>query len=165
MVKLKNDPHPNSPPEIAQLHQLQQAAAVARKGLWSESSSDSGQNHRRCVKWSVDDPRKLVEKFNKKPIEAIIEHVRDGSTVRAILLPDFYYITLMISGIRCPGWPSGRQDCEEEPFADEALFFVESRLLHRDVEIVLETVSNNNFVGSILHPKGAYLISSYTSIT
>ncbi|GBP04931.1 Staphylococcal nuclease domain-containing protein 1 [Eumeta japonica] len=41
--------------------------------------------------------------FGGKPVKAIIEHVRDGSTVRAFLLPDFYYITLMISGIRCPG--------------------------------------------------------------
>lgn len=40
------------------------------------------------------------------------------------------------------------------PFADEARYFVEIRLLQRDVEIILESVNNNNFVGSILHPKG-----------
>lgn len=39
-------------------------------------------------------------------------------------------------------------------FAEEARFFVESRLLQRDVEIVLESVNNANFVGSILFPKG-----------
>lgn len=44
--------------------------------------------------------RAFVDKQNFKPIKAIIEHVRDGSTVRAFLLPDFYHITLMISGIR-----------------------------------------------------------------
>lgn len=38
---------------------------------------------------------------------AIIEHVRDGSVVRALLLPDYYLVTVMLSGIkvrlgRCP---------------------------------------------------------------
>lgn len=31
---------------------------------------------------------------------------------------------------------------------------MEIRLLQRDVEIILESVNNNNFVGTILHPKG-----------
>lgn len=39
-------------------------------------------------------------------------------------------------------------------YAEEARYFVESRLLHRDVEIILESVNNTNFVGSILFPKG-----------
>ena len=33
-------------------------------------------------------------------IAAIIEHVRDGCTVRAFLLPDFNYVTIMLSGIK-----------------------------------------------------------------
>lgn len=44
--------------------------------------------------------RAFVDKHQFQPIKAVIEHVRDGSTVRAFLLPDFYHITLMISGIR-----------------------------------------------------------------
>ena len=43
---------------------------------------------------------------------------------------------------------------ESEPFAEEAKFFTESRLLQRDVEIVLESVSNQNLVGTIQHPNG-----------
>lgn len=39
-------------------------------------------------------------------------------------------------------------------FADEAKYYVELRLLQRDVEIVLESVNNNNFVGTIIHPNG-----------
>lgn len=39
-----------------------------------------------------------------------------------------------------------------EPFADEARFFTEIRLLQSDVEVVLESVNNQNFVGSIIHP-------------
>lgn len=39
-----------------------------------------------------------------------------------------------------------------EPFADEARYYTESRLLQRDVQVILETFNNNNFVGSIIHP-------------
>lgn len=39
-----------------------------------------------------------------------------------------------------------------QPYGDEAKFFVETRLLQKDVEVVLESVNNNNFVGSIHHP-------------
>lgn len=31
---------------------------------------------------------------------AVIEHVRDGSVVRALLLPDYYLVTVMLSGVK-----------------------------------------------------------------
>lgn len=58
------------------------------------------QDHVRDIKWSVENPKAFVNKFNGQPIKAIIEYVRDGSTVRLCLLPDFTQITLMLSGIR-----------------------------------------------------------------
>lgn len=49
----------------------------------------------------------------------------------------------------------GRPDTSVKvDYAEEARYFVEIRLLQRDVEIVLESVNNTNFVGSIIHPKG-----------
>ncbi|XP_049829315.1 staphylococcal nuclease domain-containing protein 1 [Schistocerca gregaria] len=142
-------------PEHAKLLELEKHAEVAGKGKWAQTGS---QEHIRDIKWAIENPRNFVDKFQQKPIKAIIEHVRDGSTVRAFLLPDFYHITLMISGIRCPGFKldaDGKPDpTAVVPYADEAKFVVESMLLQRDVEIVLESVNNNNFVGSILHPKG-----------
>ncbi|XP_078040847.1 LOW QUALITY PROTEIN: staphylococcal nuclease domain-containing protein 1 [Augochlora pura] len=151
LVSVKKDTR-NPSPQHAKLIELEETAKSAKRGKWSESP---GSEHVRDVKWIVDDPRKLVEKFKKKPVKAIIEFVFDGSTVKALLLPDFYNIVLMISGVRCPGWPNGRRENSAgNPYADEARYFVESRLLHRDVEIVLESVNNNNFIGSILHPKG-----------
>ncbi|XP_076287383.1 staphylococcal nuclease domain-containing protein 1 [Lasioglossum baleicum] len=151
LVTVKKDTR-NPSPEQAHLIELENTARAAKKGKWSESPSSE---HIRNVKWAVDDPRKLVEKFGKKPVKAIIEFIFDGSTVKALLLPDYYNIVLMISGVRCPGWPNGRRENSAgDPYADEARYFVESRLLHRDVEIVLESVNNNNFIGSILHPKG-----------
>jgi hypothetical protein len=58
------------------------------------------QEHVRDIKWTIDSPHNFMQKCGKEPIKAVIEHVRDGSTVRAFLLPDFYHITLMLSGIR-----------------------------------------------------------------
>lgn len=58
------------------------------------------QNHVRDIKWSVENPKQYVNKFNGTPIKAIIEYVRDGSTVRLCLLPDYTPVTLMLSGIR-----------------------------------------------------------------
>ncbi|XP_021917779.1 staphylococcal nuclease domain-containing protein 1 isoform X1 [Zootermopsis nevadensis] len=144
-----------SGPEQQRLIELEETAKAAGKGKWAVTGS---QEHTRDIKWTIDNPRNFVDKCGGKPIKAIIEHVRDGSTVRAFLLPDFYHITLMISGIKCPGFKldnEGKPDpAAKVPYAEEARFFVESRLLQRDVEILLESVNNNNFVGSIIHPKG-----------
>jgi len=137
------------------LAQLEEEAKAAKRGRWSGANSSE---HVRDIKWSMENMRNFIDKQNGKPIRAIIEHVRDGSTVRAFLLPDFYHITLMISGIRCPGFKlddKGKPDMNTEvPFAKEARFYVEVRLLQREVDVILESVNNNNFVGTILHPKG-----------
>ena len=39
-----------------------------------------------------------------------------------------------------------------EPFAEEAKYFTESRLLQREVKIIMEGVSNQNILGTVLHP-------------
>ena len=41
-----------------------------------------------------------MDRMGGQPVDAIIENVRDGSTVRAFLLPDFYHVTVMMSGMR-----------------------------------------------------------------
>lgn len=140
-------------PELQALIDLEEVAKSAGKGKWGGNSTE----HVRDIKWTQENPRSFIDYYGGKPVKAIIEHVRDGSTVRAFLLPEFQYITLMISGIRCPGFKleAGKPDpTATVPYAEEARYFVESRLLQRDVEIVLESVNNTNFVGSILFPKG-----------
>lgn len=54
----------------------------------------------RDIKWTVENTKQYVNKFHGQPIKAIIEYVRDGSTVRLCLLPDYTPITMMLSGIR-----------------------------------------------------------------
>ncbi|KAG7313603.1 hypothetical protein JYU34_000758, partial [Plutella xylostella] len=134
-------------PQLKKLVEIEEVAKSQGKGIWGENL----QEHVRNVKWSVDNPKQFVNKLNGAPVKAVVEYVRDGSTVRLCLLPDYYQMTLMISGIRCP---AVKQDGTAEPYAEEARFFLESRLLQKDVEVVLESVNNNNFVGTLLHPQG-----------
>ncbi|NWT79314.1 SND1 protein, partial [Lanius ludovicianus] len=137
-------------PEQSRLAELEEQARSAKKGMWSEGS---GSHTVRDLKYSLENPRHFVDSLHQKPVNAIIEHVRDGSVVRALLLPDFYLVTVMLSGIKCPTFKR-EADAPEvpEPFAAEAKFFTESRLLQRDVQIVLESCHNQNILGTILHP-------------
>jgi len=135
------------------LLQLEDAAKSQCKGKWAGNDEE----HRRSVKWTVENPRALVDKLGGKEVPAIIEHVRDGSTVRAFLLNDFTQVTLMISGIRCPSVKLDGSRAEPntpEALGEQAKYFVEARLLQRDIKVVLETANNNNVVGSIIHPSG-----------
>merc|ERR550532_3791845 len=134
--------------------EAQEAAKAAGKGLHSDTPMSE---HIRSITWEVENPRQLVDRMGGQPIDAIIESVRDGSTVRAFLLPDFYHVTLMMSGMRCPALksgPDGKPLDFQEDFALEAQYFTESRLLQRDVKIVLESSNNKTFVGSVIHPNG-----------
>merc|ERR1719230_874013 len=78
--------------------------------------------------------------------------------MRLFLIPDMVHVTLMMSGVRSPGTrlgPEGRPDPAQcEPFATEAHYFTESRLLQREIEVILESNNNNKLVGSVLHPAG-----------
>lgn len=142
-------------PELTRLIELEDAAKAAHKGKWSDSALS---DHVRNITWNIENPKGFFDHNDGKAIKAIIEHVRDGSTVRAFLLPGFQHITLMMSGIRCPGFKldaDGKPDATAEvPFAEEARYFVECRLLQREVEIRLESVNNSNFVGTIIFPEG-----------
>lgn len=133
------------------LIQLEEAAKVAGKGKHAADAS----THVRDIKWIIENPRNFVDSHHNKPIDAVIEHVRDGCTVRAFLLPSFDYVTVMLSGIKCPMFKTDEDGKQvAEVFAEECKFFTESRLLQRDVKIILEGVSNQNLLGTVMHPNG-----------
>ena len=88
----------------------------------------------------------------------MVEQVRDGSTLRVLLLPSFSSVLVVLSGIKvapshinaylhcshytwqAPGFKRSEDGKTEtpEPFAAEAKYFTETRLLNRDVKVVLE---------------------------
>jgi len=132
------------------LNELEDVAKEAAKGKWSSNAKE----HVRNITWTIENTRNFVDTKKGKPVDAIIEMVRDGSTVRAFLLPNFEYVTVMLTGIKCP--MNKREGDQEivEPYAAEAKYFTDSRLLQRDIQIILEGVSNQNFLGSVVHPAG-----------
>nr|XP_003475212.1 staphylococcal nuclease domain-containing protein 1 [Cavia porcellus] len=139
-------------PEQNRLAECEEQAKASKKGMWSEGN---GSHTIRDLKYTIENPRHFVDSHHQKPVNAIIEHVRDGSVVRALLLPDYYLVTVMLSGIKCPTFRREADGSETpEPFAAEAKFFTESRLLQRDVQIILESCHNQNILGTILHPNG-----------
>ena len=137
-------------PTFLAISALEDAAKAAGKGKWS----DDAYKKVRDVKWSVEPLRQFVEPRKGKKFNAIVENVRDGCTLRLLLLPDYYYITLSITGIKTPGFQydaiSGTQN--PEPLAEEAKLYVEKRLLHREVQVVIEGTSSNLVMGSVFHP-------------
>ncbi len=58
------------------------------------------------------DAQSVLQNFGKgKPIPAIIEAVSSGASLRATLLPDQYFVSVMLVGIVCPSFnrrPTGQ---------------------------------------------------------
>ncbi|VDO84653.1 unnamed protein product [Soboliphyme baturini] len=83
---------------LHKLNDLQNAAKAAKKGKWLDD--DTQEQHVRNVVWTLENRRHLLETSRREPIDAVVEYVRDGSTLRVLLLPSFTYVTVMITGIR-----------------------------------------------------------------
>ncbi|XP_054160483.1 staphylococcal nuclease domain-containing protein 1-like [Oppia nitens] len=126
--------------DVIKLVELEESAKNGEKGKWGKLASG-----KREVLYEVEEPQKLVN----KSLIGIVEHVRDGSTLRVALQLEsnkkYQNITLMLSGIRCPQ--------ASEPFGEEARYFTESRLLQKDVNVRIEQTSGGGnssaFVGSV----------------
>jgi len=140
--------------EENRLVSLEEHAKSQGLGKWQK---DSDADHIRNVKYTIENATNFVDSFRQKPVDAIIEYVRDGSTLRVLLLPSYHNVSIQLSGIKCPGFKREGDVETPEAYAEEAKFFVEARLLQRDVQIILEGVANQSngiLLGSILHPNG-----------
>lgn len=134
---------------------LEQEAKTAKKGLWKEGITAHN------VSYQLDDAPGFVLKHKNYPIDAIVEQVRDGSTLRIRLLIDaknHQFANVMLAGIRCPTVRKGFEGQEDvvEEFGEEAKFFTESRLLQRSVKVTLlaPSQSGNLVIGNVQHPAG-----------
>ena len=129
-------------PDMDVLRALEEEARTNLAGLHSEESRNSGQ-HVRKVLWAVEDVARLTDSSKKEPVKAVVEFVVNSTTLRLFLLPTetapgFQYVTLLLSGVRTPSARPGEEKTSKEAYEAEAKFFVESRLLQRDVEVILE---------------------------
>ncbi|KAL1500074.1 hypothetical protein AB1Y20_012749 [Prymnesium parvum] len=140
--------------EYEELAALSAQAEAGKLGLFNSAESGSAV---RQVQWAgTFDHAALFEQLKGAPQDAIIEQVASGSTLRVLLLPGFHQITLMLSGIACAGFKRLEDGTEEAaPYAREARYFVEVRMLHRDVQVKLEGLDKNGaLLGTVLHPQG-----------
>jgi staphylococcal nuclease domain-containing protein 1 len=116
----------------------------------------------------MSDVTSFLNEYKGKTVQAIVEHVRDGGSVRARLLlgeKQHQMCWVIFSGIKVPSlrpFSSGANataSTEPEPFAAEAYAFVESRLLQREVSVTIEDVApganaSGSILASVVHPVG-----------
>ncbi|CAF1092925.1 unnamed protein product [Adineta ricciae] len=128
---------------------LVEQAKMNKRGQYSD---DLITNHIRNVNWTLDDPKRFLKQHESSPpLDAIVEFIRDGNTVRCLLLPSYHLVTIQIAGIRCP---MIKNDGHSEPFAEQAREYVESRLLQRQVKLIVSGVNKQSLVGTVLHTNG-----------
>ncbi|SPC67296.1 related to transcriptional coactivator p100 [Ustilago sp. UG-2017b] len=122
------------------LRSVQEQAVAAGVGLW-------GPDDLLKVHHSMpEDTAVFLAEWKGKPIESIVEQVRDGSMLRVRLLLSSTHqqmINLSLAGIKAPrvtGGGGASPTDASEPLGEEAKFFVESRLLQRNIKVTLLSV-------------------------
>ncbi|KAE9608620.1 putative micrococcal nuclease [Lupinus albus] len=186
-------------PYLAELLRLEEQAKQEGLGRWNKDPGASEASIRNLPPSAIGDSSNfdamgLLAANKGAPMEAIVEQVRDGSTIRVYLLPEFQFVQVFVAGIQspsmgrravvesvvesevtaddtngdAPGKPRGpltsaqklaasasAETTVADPFALDAKFFTELRVLNRDVRIVLEGVDKfNNLIGSVYYPDG-----------
>ncbi|XVF08565.1 hypothetical protein REPUB_Repub07fG0014100 [Reevesia pubescens] len=94
-------------PFLSELIRLEEQAKQQGLGQWSKVPGAREAAVRDLPPSAVGDPSNLdamgLLAANKgKPMEGIVEQVRDGSTVRVYLLPDFQFVQVFVAGIQAP---------------------------------------------------------------
>jgi staphylococcal nuclease domain-containing protein 1 len=135
-------------PDFANLLQLEDAAMQDQKGMHNKDPTAAEASVRPVLSY---DPFQLYNQLKGKELQAVVEQVRTGSTLRVTLLPSFHNLVVMLSGVQAPMFKRKDDGTQEaEPFARESKFFVEQHVLQRDVQLTLEGVDKmGNFFGSI----------------
>ncbi|CEL60980.1 Staphylococcal nuclease domain-containing protein 1 OS=Schizosaccharomyces pombe (strain 972 / ATCC 24843) GN=snd1 PE=1 SV=1 [Rhizoctonia solani AG-1 IB] len=159
--------------------EIETEARNSMVGMWNpqgpknSGTNDSVQDHN--VQYSMPaDSAAFVNEWKGKNIDAIVEQVRDGSTLRVrLLMPEdqHQFANISLAGVRCPR-AGGREGETAEEYGEEAKFFTESRILQRVVRVQIlslpaptstpfASTSTNApaptasiFIGNVLHPNG-----------
>ncbi|KAL3512036.1 hypothetical protein ACH5RR_024753 [Cinchona calisaya] len=113
-------------PFLAELQRLEEQAKQQGLGRWSKGPGASEASIRNLPPSAIGDPSNLdamgLLASNKgRPMEAIVEQIRDGSTLRVYLLPDFQFVQVFVAGIQAPsmGRRATTEVVETEVASDE----------------------------------------------
>ncbi|KAJ7045614.1 hypothetical protein C8F04DRAFT_1334181 [Mycena alexandri] len=150
--------------------ELENEAKSAGKGLWNPHGPQARAVHHTMP----NDSQAFVSEWKGKSLDAIVEQVRDGSTLRVrLLMPDGEHqvVNIALAGVRSPR-TSSKQGEPSETWGEEAKFFTESRLLQRFVRVQILSLPTSTatpfqsgangsaappasiFIGTVLHPAG-----------
>lgn len=157
-------------PEFDALVSAEDRAAAARVGIHSGSGA---QAVRRIPspEATLIDTTDLVNAMNGRSLNGIVEYVATGSVFKVFLqnvpttsidvLGD-RILTVCLTGIQCPGFRRAEGDDPSAPpkplpFAANAKFLSEIRLLNRDVRVTLEGVDKNNMIFATVEDEKAKL--------
>uniref|UniRef100_A0A0E0KQ46 Ribonuclease n=1 Tax=Oryza punctata TaxID=4537 RepID=A0A0E0KQ46_ORYPU len=186
-------------PYVAELLRLETIAKDQGLGRWSKDPGALESSIRDLPPSAIGDGRSFdakgfVAENKGKSLEAIVEHVRDGSTIRVHLIPSFLYVQVYVAGVQAPsmgrratpapnaqvevGNRAANDEASATPapmtaaqkllasadiysevppdrFGQEAKHFTETRVLNREVRIVMEGTDNfNNIFGSVYFSDG-----------
>ncbi|KAI9852719.1 MAG: hypothetical protein M1838_005914 [Thelocarpon superellum] len=161
-LKLRDNAGRNGDTEEASalLEKLRLAEAKAKeegKGVWAANlvGIETGQD--------LLDPKKFLDEWKGKPINAVVEKVLSGDRVivRLLLSPRQHQQTLLLlAGIRAPQTKrTNASDGKEQPGqagAEKSQQFVEERILQRNVQVTLVGLSTHGqLIGTVRHPNGS----------
>lgn len=149
---------------ITKLKGLEENAKAAAKGIWGSDDTKGKPD----VKQDISGREKeFLEEWKGKDVDAIVEGVPSADRFRVrVLLPDGTHqiIPVLLAGVRSPSpskKPSSGDEVPDssgqaEEFGDEARWFVESKLLQRNVKIELVGLNQSStlFVAKVKHPAG-----------
>ncbi|GBG26689.1 Staphylococcal nuclease domain-containing protein 1 [Hondaea fermentalgiana] len=156
---------PGSNERSADYDEMVQASEAAEKAGLGIFNTDPAavQEAVRDVKFEPSNPEVLLREVKGKPQRAIVEYVRDGAAFKVFLVDHMVYLNLNLAGVQCPrlngalssGDSNGSKEAPQ-PFAPEAKYFTEVRLLNRDVHVMLNGMDDRlkTFYGTIEHPAG-----------
>lgn len=100
---------------------------------------------------TIKESQQMVAKHKGKKLKAQVEFVLSASTLKIYLAETCTYIVVQLTGLVT----ASKEESKE--LNAQAKFFVESRLLHRDVEVTLDHADEKEkrpINATILHPKG-----------
>ncbi|KNA18582.1 hypothetical protein SOVF_069380 [Spinacia oleracea] len=93
--------------DLTELLELEEKAKQQGLGRWSEVPGASEASIRNLPPSAMDpsnnfDAVAFASENKGRSLQAIVEQVRDGSTVRVYLLPEFQYVQVFVAGIQSP---------------------------------------------------------------
>jgi staphylococcal nuclease domain-containing protein 1 len=134
---------------ILHLQELEKKAKDEGRGMHNKDSKLAARSVRNIL--HNYDAFDVFEKLKGKHLNAVVDQVRTGSTLRVYLPETGHMLLVLLSGVQAPLYSYNNAEDEQDPHAREARFYSELHSLHRDSTLVLEGLDKaKNFLGTLI---------------